>query len=97
MRDGPWLTVPLFIYTESFVAGLIDAFADDDVALVPLAEEADLAIAFTHPSQNACGIAVKKGQSDWHARIDQALLQIKQNGDLEAIWKHWMPTLSYQF
>ena len=53
--------------------GEIDAFVDDDVALVPLAEEKDLAIAFTQATRNAWGIAVKKGESERLKRIENAL------------------------
>lgn len=77
--------------------GTIDAFVDDDVALVPLAEEADLAIAFVVKTQNKWGIAVRKGQQDWLRCVDQALETIKRNGDLQAIWEKWMPSLKYPF
>ena len=78
--------------------GEVDAFVDDDVALVPLADEADLAIAFIVPTQNAWGIAVSK-QSDagWLAAVDRALAEAKQDGSLKALWQQWMPTLNYPF
>ncbi|WP_458734106.1 substrate-binding periplasmic protein [Zobellella taiwanensis] len=78
-------------------AGKIDAFVDDDVALVPLAEEADLAIAFTVPTQNEWGIAIKKGQPAWLARVNQALSEVKASGELKQLWQKWMPTLRYPF
>jgi polar amino acid transport system substrate-binding protein len=43
--------------------GKIDAFVDDDVALVPLAEEPDLEIGFSVPTQNKWGIAIKKAMT----------------------------------
>ncbi|MDC8804069.1 ABC transporter substrate-binding protein [Halomonas pacifica] len=77
--------------------GEIDAFVDDDVALVPLAEEEDLAIAFTVASRNAWGIAVKKGEPERLARVEAALAEVKANGELRALWERWMPTLDYPF
>lgn len=78
-------------------AGEVDAFVDDDVALVPLADEPDLAIAFIEPTHNRWGIAVKKGNPAWLAEVDAALAALKADGELERIWKHWMPTLAYPF
>lgn len=77
--------------------GEIDAFVDDDVALVPLAEENDLTIAFTVASRNAWGIAVKKGESKRLARVEAALSEAKASGELEALWQKWMPSLRYPF
>ncbi|MBT8766517.1 substrate-binding periplasmic protein [Metapseudomonas boanensis] len=77
--------------------GKIDAFVDDDVALVPLAEEADLGIGFSVPTQNKWGIAVKKGNGQLLARVNDALATVKANGQLEQIWRKWMPSLSYPF
>jgi polar amino acid transport system substrate-binding protein len=77
--------------------GTIDAFVDDDVALVPLAEEADLEIGFSVPTQNKWGIAVKKGNEAWLAEVNEALAIIKSNGQLEQLWRKWMPSLSYPF
>ena len=78
-------------------AGNIDAFVDDDVALVPLAEEVDLAIAFTVPSNNAWGIAVRKGAPERLSAVNQALAEAKHSGELQALWHKWMPSLSYPF
>jgi len=78
-------------------AGEVDAFIDDDVALVPLAEQPDLAIAFSCPTHNPWGALVKKGQGDWLAQVDNALATLKQNGTLKQIWQRWMPSLAYPF
>lgn len=77
--------------------GTIDAFVDDDVALVPLAAQDDLAIAFTVKTQNEWGIAVKKGHIEWLTKINTALENVKSNGELEKLWNHWMPSLDYPF
>jgi polar amino acid transport system substrate-binding protein len=77
--------------------GEIDAFVDDDVALVPLAEEADLEIGFNVATQNRWGIAVKKGNEAWLAEVNETLSIVKGNGQLEQLWRKWMPSLSYPF
>lgn len=77
--------------------GEIDAFVDDDVALVPLAEEADLDIGFTVSTQNKWGIAVRKDNDVWLTELDQALETLKHNGRLRQLWEKWMPTLNYPF
>ncbi len=75
--------------------GTIDAFVDDDVALLPLAEEEDLAIAFTVETRNAWGIAVKKDEPEQLARVEAALSEAKASGELKVLWQKWMPALSY--
>ncbi|MCP8464944.1 ABC transporter substrate-binding protein [Pseudomonas sp. ZM23] len=77
--------------------GRIDALVDDDVALVPLAEEPDLAIGFTVPTGNRWGIAVKLRNRSWLDEVDSALAAMKANGELERIWQRWMPSLAYPF
>lgn len=78
-------------------AGEIDAFVDDDVALVPLANEPDLSIAFLHPSRNPWGIAVDKALPQWREEVDEALQRLKTNGQLAAIWQQHLPELAYPF
>ncbi|MDX3839741.1 substrate-binding periplasmic protein [Streptomyces europaeiscabiei] len=75
--------------------GEIDAFVDDDVALVPLAEQPDLRIAFTVPTRNAWGIGVAKDNGELLAALDTAVEAVTQDGRLEAVWKRWMPELAY--
>lgn len=77
--------------------GEVDAFVDDDVALVPLANEEDLRIAYTAPTQNKWGIAVSKERPEWLTEVNAALQALKDDGTLEAIWKQWMPNLQYPF
>lgn len=82
---------------ESLRKGEIDAFVDDDVALIPLAEEADLEIAFTHPSRNEWGCAIKKGNKKLKKEIDVALASMKQDGTLKEIWEREIKFLPYPF
>lgn len=82
---------------ESLRLGDIDAFVDDDVALVPLAEEKDLAIAFTHPSRNAWACALRKGNKTLRLEINQVLESMKEDGTLKAIWEHEIKILPFPF
>lgn len=77
--------------------GRIDALVDDDVALVPLAEEPDLTIGFSVPTRNRWGIAVRLGERRWLDEVDSALAALKADGELERIWRRWMPSLPYPF
>ena len=78
-------------------AGEVDAFVDDDVALVPLANEADLRIVYTAPTQNKWGIAVSKERPETLVKVNEALQALKDDGTLKAIWQQWMPNLQYPF
>lgn len=82
---------------QSLRDGEIDAFVDDDVALVPLADEDDLKIAFMHPSNNEWGAAVKKGNDELLKAVDQALTDMKADGTLEKIWQEEIRILPYPF
>ena len=79
-------------------AGDIDAFVDDDVALVPLTDEEDLDIAFIVNTKNAWGSVVSKSCPEgWLSDVNKALDEAKQDGSLKALWQRWMPTLNYPF
>lgn len=78
-------------------SGKVDAVVDDDVALVPLADDDDLAIGFTVATGNRWGIAVSKANGALRDELDTALDQTAGDGRLEAVWTSWMPTLAYPF
>jgi ABC-type amino acid transport substrate-binding protein len=77
--------------------GSVDAVVDDDVALVPLADAADLMVAFTVETRNHWGIAVAKHRPQLRAELDQALDGLVNDGSLRGIWERWMPTLPFPF
>ena len=77
--------------------GSVDAVVDDDVALVPLADAADLTVAFTVETRNHWGIAVAKHRPQLRAELDQALDGLVNDGSLRGIWERWMPTLPFPF
>jgi polar amino acid transport system substrate-binding protein len=51
-----------------------------------------LKIAFTIPTNEYYGIALKKGDTQLRDKINQALLQLKQNGKYTEIYKKWFGT-----
>ncbi|MOA64665.1 Bacterial extracellular solute-binding protein, family 3 [compost metagenome] len=64
---------------------------------MPLADEADLDIAFVVKTQNKWGMAVKKGNPQWLAEVNGALATLKATGALKVTWEKWMPGLAYPF
>ncbi|AII07613.1 amino acid ABC transporter substrate-binding protein (PAAT family) [Rhodococcus wratislaviensis] len=75
--------------------GEIDAVVDDDVAIVPLGEQSDLAVAFTVATRNRWGVSVAKGNDTLRISMDAALNKVIADGSLEAEWKRWMPDLPF--
>lgn len=75
--------------------GEVDAFVDDDVALIPLGDQPDLRVAFTVPTRNRWGVAVAKGNDALREELDGALLAAIGDGTLERAWTRWMPDLAY--
>jgi len=78
-------------------AGEVDAIVDDDVALVPVADDPDFELAFTVPTRNRWGVAVSKRRPAWRDELDAALGAVIADGRLEAAWRRWMPSLAYPF
>jgi polar amino acid transport system substrate-binding protein len=76
-------------------AGRVDAVVDDDVALIPVAEEPDLEVAFTVATRNAWGIAVSKGRPELREELDRGLDRMLADGTLAALWRRWIPQLSF--
>ncbi len=81
---------------EATRSGAIDGFVDDDVVMIPLAQEdPDFAEAFTVPTGNRWGIGVAPGDDGLRDEIDAALAQVVEDGSLERVWKRWMPLLPF--
>jgi polar amino acid transport system substrate-binding protein len=76
-------------------AGRVDAVVDDDVALIPLAGEPDLDVAFTVATRNPWGIAVSKARPQVRAQLDRALDGLLADGTLSTLWRRWMPQLAF--
>ncbi|WP_066910362.1 substrate-binding periplasmic protein [Millisia brevis] len=75
--------------------GSIDGFVDDDVALVPVGDEPDLAVAFTVATRNKWGACVAPGNDALLAELDAALTSVIADGSLQSQWDKWMPTLAF--
>jgi polar amino acid transport system substrate-binding protein len=75
--------------------GDVDAIIDDDVAIIPLGEQNDLAVAFTVATRNRWGVAVAKGNDRLRRELDAALNAAIAAGSLEAQWRRWMPDLTF--
>ncbi|CAN5238308.1 ABC transporter substrate-binding protein [soil metagenome] len=76
-------------------SGDVDAFVDDDVALVPVGDQPDLRVAFTVATRNRWGVAVAKGNDALRGELNAALAAAIADGSLEQVWKEWMPDLAF--
>ena len=82
---------------DALRAGDVDGIVDDDVALVPLADDPDFDVAFTVTTRNEWGVAVSKGRPEMRDSLDRALGEKIADGRLAACWERWLPELSYPF
>ena len=81
---------------EALRSGEVDAIVDDDVALIPLASTTeDLAIAFTIPTRNRWGMAMRKGDEELRIAVDAAIASVIGDGRLREVWERWLPDLAY--
>lgn len=81
---------------EATRSGVIDGFVDDDVVMIPLAEEdADFSLAFTVETRNRWGIGVAPGNDELRFEINGALEATLADGSLEEVWRTWMPLLPF--
>jgi polar amino acid transport system substrate-binding protein len=78
-------------------SGDVDAMVDDDIVTIPLGDEPDLEVAFTVPTRNSWGAAIRKGDAATREAVDGALRTLKSDGRLAAAWQRWMPHLAYPF
>ena len=82
---------------DALRAGAVDGIVDDDVALVPLADDRDLEVAFTVPTRNEWGVAVARDRQDLRDELDRALANAIADGRLAGCWQRWLPELQYPF
>ena len=81
---------------EATRSGAIDGFVDDDVVMIPLAEEdPDFVVAFNAETRNRWGIGVAPGNDELRSEINAALEAVLADGSLEQVWKKWMPLLPF--
>ena len=82
---------------DALRAGEVDGIVDDDVALVPLADDPDFEVAFTVPTRNEWGVAVARARPDMRDTLDHALAGAIADGRLASCWQRWLPELEYPF
>lgn len=81
---------------EATRSGEIDAFVDDDVVMLPLAEQdPDFEVAFTVRTQNRWAIGVAHGNDELREAINRGLDEAINNRSLEQAWTKWMPSLAF--
>ena len=76
--------------------GAVDAFVDDDVVMIPLADkDPDFVVAFTAETRNPWGVGVQKGNSELLGELNRALDTVIADGRLAKVWNDWMPNLPF--
>lgn len=76
--------------------GEVDAFVDDDVVMIPLADkDPDFVVAFTAETRNPWGIGVQKGNAELLGELNRALDTVIADGRLASVWSAWMPDLPF--
>jgi polar amino acid transport system substrate-binding protein len=77
-------------------SGAVDAFVDDDVVMIPLADkDPDFVVAFTAETRNPWGIGVQKGNAELLGELNHALDTVIADGRLAKVWSDWMPDLTF--
>jgi polar amino acid transport system substrate-binding protein len=81
---------------DALRTGAVDAFVDDDVVMIPLADkDPDFVVAFTAETRNPWGVGVQKGNSELLGELNNALDTVIADGRLAKVWNDWMPNLSF--
>lgn len=86
------------VFAEMLTAlrdGEIDAVVDDEPAFLGLDPSDDVRIAFTVPTRNAWGAALRPGRDDLREALDDALGRVTGDGDLRLVWERWLPALAW--
>lgn len=73
----------------------VDAMVDDDVVLVPLAEDPSYDVAFTVATRNPWGVGVAKDNPALLGELNAALASVIADGMLRKVWNAWMPELGF--
>jgi ABC-type amino acid transport substrate-binding protein len=72
--------------------GDVDAVVDDDVAFIGIERtHPGLRVAFTAATRNPWGCALRLGEDELKATLDDGIAQ----ADLPAVWRCWLPSLAY--
>ncbi len=72
--------------------GEVDAVVDDDVAFIGIERTyPDLRVAFTVPTRNSWGCALRLENEELKDALDQGIAE----ADLQLVWGSWLPSLAY--
>ncbi|MGD1857179.1 MAG: substrate-binding periplasmic protein [Leptolyngbyaceae cyanobacterium] len=79
-------------------AGEIDALIDDElVLLVAEAEDPNLRMAFSLPTQARFAIGVDKDRAELSEKLDNALSSLIEDGTMAELWNKWIPWKPFPF
>ncbi|MFO1436147.1 MAG: transporter substrate-binding domain-containing protein [Gammaproteobacteria bacterium] len=74
---------------ESLRNGHLDAVVDDEPAFGGCVEEGSFDIAFVVPTANRWGAAMRMGDRNLAAAINEGIGTVIHNGELRQIWERW--------
>ncbi len=75
--------------------GEIDAVVDDEPAFGGLLDNTDFELAFTVPTANRWGAAMRPDSQALKQEIDRALISLIESGQLRRIWQSQLKTIEY--
>jgi polar amino acid transport system substrate-binding protein len=77
---------------RALLVGDVDAVVDDDVAFIGIDRTyPGIRVAFTVPTRNRWGCALRLGDDELKATLDDGIAE----ADLRAVWRSWLPSLRY--
>jgi polar amino acid transport system substrate-binding protein len=77
---------------RALMIGEVDAVVDDDVAFIGIeGTHPGIRVAFTVPTRNRWGCALRLGDEELKQMLDDGIAQ----ADLQAVWRCWLPSLTY--
>ena len=79
---------------DALVRGEIDAVVDDEPAFGAQRENPAFDIAFTVPTQNAWGAAMRPSHTELKSSLDTALESLRNNCQIDQAWKTWLPDIA---
>ncbi len=81
----------------SLVDGEVDGFVEDEIFLLRVVEDnPEVEIAYVTSSANPYGIAMRHGDDNLRAAIDEVLADLLSSGELEKIWTQWFGDVRFR-
>lgn len=83
---------------EAARSGRADGFIDDDVVMVPFAEQdPDFVLGFIGDILHPWAVGVAPGNDRLRQRLDAAIDRVAADGRLKRVWSTWIPSLPFPF